>query len=67
MKINNLHVKIDQLPFSLQEEVNIFIDQLLAKIPEKKEKKQPVYGSMKGKIKIFDGFDDPLEDFKDYI
>jgi hypothetical protein len=67
MKTSNLHVKIDHLPFSLQEEVSIFIDQLLAKLPEKKEKKQPVFGCMKGKIKISEGFEDPLEDFKDYM
>jgi hypothetical protein len=67
MKTSNLHVKIDHLPFSLQEEVSIFIDQLLAKLPEKKEKKQPVFGSGKGTITMSEDFDEPLEDFKDYI
>ncbi len=68
IKISDLQIKINHLPFSLQEEVNAFVDKLLAKTKEeKKEKKRPVYGCMKGKIKILDGFDDPLDDFKDYM
>jgi antitoxin (DNA-binding transcriptional repressor) of toxin-antitoxin stability system len=37
-------------------------------IPDKKEKKKKrVFGSAKGLIKIAPDFDEPLEDFKDYM
>ncbi len=36
-------------------------------IPTEKQKPHPKFGSAKGKIKIFDDFDAPLDDFKDYM
>jgi hypothetical protein len=31
------------------------------------QKKVPVFGCLKGQIKMSDDFDEPLEDFKDYM
>jgi antitoxin (DNA-binding transcriptional repressor) of toxin-antitoxin stability system len=36
-------------------------------VPVKKAKKQRQFGSAKGLIKIADDFDEPLEDFKEYM
>jgi hypothetical protein len=34
---------------------------------DKPTKSVPVFGCLKGQIKISDDFDEPLEDFKDYM
>ncbi len=45
-----------------------FVDFLLSKISHEKDKKnKPVFGSGKGMFIMKAGFDDPLEDFKDYM
>lgn len=36
-------------------------------IPLSQTKLYPKFGSAKGLIKIFDDFDEPLEDFKEYM
>ena len=36
-------------------------------VPVKKAKKQRQFGSAKGLIKIADDFDEPLEDFREYM
>lgn len=33
----------------------------------KEDKPRPTFGSAKGEVRILDGFDDPLEDFEDYL
>lgn len=33
----------------------------------KEAKPRPTFGSAKGEVRILDGFDDPLEDFEDYL
>ncbi len=33
----------------------------------KKQKKERIFGMLKGKIKMSDDFDEPLEEFKDYM
>ena len=58
--------KITSLPESLQSEVQDFIDFLAAKTARKQQKAKPVFGSDKGMFVIRAGFDEPLEDFKDY-
>jgi len=54
------------LPKELQQEVSDFIDRLIEKSPPK-EKAIPVFGWLKDKIWISPDFDEPLEDFKDYM
>jgi mRNA-degrading endonuclease RelE of RelBE toxin-antitoxin system len=63
---------LQQLPDSLQEEVSHYIEFLKARyvqpssVPEK-PKKRGALGAWRGKIKIADDFDAPLEEFRDYM
>ncbi|OFX19161.1 MAG: hypothetical protein A2033_02045 [Bacteroidetes bacterium GWA2_31_9] len=59
--------KLSYLPDSLKSEVNDFIEFLLSKRKIKIKKKQPKYGCAKGQIYISPDFDEPLDDFKDYM
>jgi len=60
--------KFSSLPENLKKEVEDFIDFLKMKSsPHKTEKKQRILGLAQGKAIIKEGFDDPIEDFKDYM
>lgn len=66
MEHAQLHTKICSLPPSLKSEVNDFVDFLLSK--QKKEmKKKPKFGCAQGKIYMSPDFDEPLDDFKEYM
>ncbi|NJK67257.1 MAG: DUF2281 domain-containing protein [Microcoleus sp. SU_5_3] len=65
--------KLEQLPESLQTEVLHYIEFLLEKpakksTQEQSSKKRRVAGTMKGMfvLPLPDGFDEPLEDMKEY-
>ncbi|MCX6182710.1 MAG: DUF2281 domain-containing protein [Bacteroidetes bacterium] len=61
-----INTKFASLPSDMQKEVSDFIDFLQQKAKNKKPK--PIkFGFAKGAIKIKPGFDEPLEDFKDYM
>ena len=62
--INN---KFNSLPADMQKEVSDFIDFLQQKAKKQKTKMKRMFGYAKGSITIKPGFDDPLEDFKDYM
>lgn len=62
-----LYKKISYLPESLKAEVNDFIDFLMHKRKHDKKRKQPKFGAAKGQIYISPDFDEPLEDFKEYM
>jgi hypothetical protein len=62
-----LYTAISKLDDAAKAEVKDFADFLLEKSKKIKKKKHPKAGFMKGKIKMLPGFDDPLEDFKEYI
>ena len=62
-----LYTKLNYLPTDLKSEVNDFIDFLLQKNKREKKKKHPKAGFLKGVFIIEDNFDDPLEDFKEYM
>lgn len=62
-----LFTKINHLPTDLKSEVNDFVDFLLSKRKNKIRKKQPKFGCAKGQIYISPDFDEPLDDFKDYM
>jgi hypothetical protein len=51
----------------LKSELNDFIDFLLSKSNKRNNKKQPKFGSGKGKIYVSSDFDEPLDDFKEYM
>jgi len=63
-----LYAKLETLPPDLKSEANDFIDFLMEKA-KKKDHKAGVakFGSLKGKIKLSEDFDAPLEDFKEYM
>jgi hypothetical protein len=64
-----LYTKITSLPASLKSEVIDFIDFLekkRRKIP-RKAKKSRTFGYAKDTIILKPGFDDPIDDFKDYM
>ena len=63
----NFYNKIIFLPEEIKREVNDFIDFLISKRKSEIKKKKPQYGCAKGKIFMSSDFDEPLEDFKDYM
>jgi hypothetical protein len=67
METTHLCTKISSLPNELKNEVNNFIDFLMSKKKIKKNEKKPKFGCAKGKIFISEDFDEPLDDFKEYM
>jgi nucleoid DNA-binding protein len=69
--VETFEKKLAQLPAEKQKEVQDFIDSLVAQVQTKKEEKGEVnksgFGALKGTIWMADDFDEPLEDFKDYM
>jgi hypothetical protein len=63
----SLYNKINSLPENLKREVLDFVEFLQTKNKKGPSKKPRNFGSLKGKIKMADDFDDPIEDFKDYM
>jgi hypothetical protein len=60
--------KLSKLPDELKSEVNDFVDFLLSKSSKvKADKPKAVFGSAKGMFVMKPDFDEPLEDFKDYM
>ncbi len=62
-----LYLKINYLPADLKSEVNNYIDFLLSKRQNEKKKRIPKFGCAKGKIYMSPDFDEPLDDFKEYM
>lgn len=75
--IQQIVQKLEVLPAELQQEVADFVDFLaqrhVATTPNPATTEQIAaarragFGSMRGKIKMSADFDEPLEDFKDYM
>jgi hypothetical protein len=63
----SLYNKINSLPENLKREVLDFVEFLQTKNKKVLSKKPRTFGSLKGKIKMAEDFDDPIEDFKDYM
>jgi hypothetical protein len=62
--------KLSSLPEQMKAEVNDFIDFLAEKARKQKaveNKPKAKFGSAKGMFKMAPDFDEPLEDFKDYM
>ena len=71
MSIIELTKKFDRLPEIAKREVEDFID-FLEKKYSKGQKRSPTtkvsnFGSAAGLIEMADDFDDPLDDFKEYM
>jgi hypothetical protein len=63
----NLHTKLSSLPPALKAQVNDFVEFLLSKNKKALKSKKPTFGSAKGQFKMADDFDEPLEDFREYM
>lgn len=60
--------KVKKLPAAYQKEVEDFIDAIIeTKINPLKTEKKRILGLLKGKMKMSEDFDAPLDDFKDYM
>lgn len=62
-----LYSKLTALPDELKAEVADFVDFLADKNKKQLEKKKPVFGSGKGMFLMKPDFDEPLDDFKEYM
>ena len=62
-----LNSKFQRLPENLKSEVVDFIDFLLSKSDKPKISHGPKFGSGKGMFVMKEDFDDPLDDFKEYM
>ncbi len=67
MTDKDLYIEIKELPASLKKEVKLFVDFLKTKQKPAKKIKKRKFGFAKGFFVMKPGFDDPLEDFKDYM
>ena len=64
----SLYTQIDSLPEKLKDEVRDFVEFLIKKSgKDNKKKKTREFGVLKGKIHMSPDFDEPLEDFKEYM
>lgn len=62
-----LQTKLASLPDHLKQEVADFIDVLTTRVKTNEEIKKPRFGSGKGMFVIAPDFDEPLEDFNEYM
>ncbi len=63
----SLHTKLSSLPEHLKKEVVDFLESLVEKNEKERKKKSPKFGSCKGFFKMSPDFDEPLDDFKEYM
>ncbi|WP_341224688.1 DUF2281 domain-containing protein [uncultured Arcticibacterium sp.] len=64
----SLYTQLESLPSDLKKEVLDFIEFLKFKMDrEPKSSKNRQFGVLKGKISMTNDFDEPLEDFKEYM
>lgn len=64
---NQLFEDINSLPPEEQAEVIDLVKRLKAKKKSQNTKSRNSYGSLKGTFKMSDDFDEPLEDFAEYM
>lgn len=62
-----LYNQLTLLPEKLKKEVEKFVEYLLYKENHSKPIKKRQFGCAKGKISMLNNFDEPLDDFKDYM
>lgn len=70
MHTEHILSKLNSMPAELKKEVLDFMEHLLEKHEKNKQKQaltHPKYGSCKGLFVIPDDFDEPLDDFKEYM
>ena len=62
-----LYSQISSLPTDLKKEVSDFVEFLKQKTKTKAKPNERTFGYAKGYFKMSADFDEPLEDFKDYM
>lgn len=62
-----LYKKLALLPDNLKSEVGDFIDFLAMKVSRELKERKPKFGSAKGMFIMKPNFDEPLEDFNEYM
>ena len=63
----SLYNKLAFLPDKMKSEVSDFIDFLITKSKKHQENLKPKFGSGKGMFVMSPDFDEPLDDFKEYM
>lgn len=62
--------KVNKMPPDFQQEIRNYIDYIWEKklkMPSEKKDVKEAFGSLRGKIKMLPGFDDPIEGMEDYM
>ncbi|MCX6353092.1 MAG: DUF2281 domain-containing protein [Bacteroidetes bacterium] len=67
MTNTSLKIEINSLPKNLRQEVADFVAFLKTKAGTKSKLKTREFGFAKGKIKLADDFDAPLDEFSNYM
>ncbi len=67
MTNTSLRMEINTLPKALRDEVSDFVAFLKKKSKPKTKLKAREYGFAKGKIRLSADFDEPLDEFKNYM
>lgn len=67
MTDTTLKLEINSLPKEMREEVADFVEFLKTKSKSKSKLKAREFGFAKGKIKLSSDFDEPLDEFKEYM
>ena len=73
MSTHDQYIQLSSLPEDVRRQVLEFIDSLMKRRdrepaePGKQEQKKPISGLLKGRVRIADDFDAPLDDFKEYM
>jgi hypothetical protein len=67
MTNSTLKFEINSLPLEMQSEVADFIAFLKNKMKNSPTIKEREFGFAKGKIEMSDDFDEPLDEFKEYM
>ena len=64
----DIYIKLATLPDDLKKEVGDFVEFLKSKTPTTEKSNTPRKARLaKGLIEMKEGFDDPLDDFKEYM
>lgn len=67
MENQKLYTLIESLPEDKKKEVETFVQFLLAQLTKQKIPLSQLRGKWKGLIEMSPDFDEPLEDFKEYM
>lgn len=70
MSTHDQYIQLSSLPEDVRRQVMEFIDALMRRRerePSEPEQKKPISGLLKGRMRIADDFDAPLDDFKEYM